>query len=180
MASLAYSTPMANQTERDGMAHGALLPRRHPVLVAHLSCLRHLLELVAGSLCCGAATGAALDGGGCRAASLRSKSAIAVVVSASSSESLSTRYVSTPVAALSAAVAGPPTSRAPARASMVASMAWSVDDGGGAGGGAGLVLPVISKPLQTVDPTQILRQVAREVIFFRSAPLHFPARRVVG
>tara|TARA_B100000768_G_scaffold164261_1_gene166043 strand:+ start:603 stop:773 length:171 start_codon:yes stop_codon:yes gene_type:complete len=31
---------------------------------------------------------------------------------------------------------------------MVASMAWSVDDGGGAGGGAGLVLPVISKPLQ--------------------------------
>ena len=117
-------------------------------LVAHLSCLRHLLELVAGSLCCGAATGAALDGGGCRAASLRSKSAIAVVVSASSSESLSTRYVSTPVAALSAAVAGPPTSRAPARASMVASMAWSVDEGGGAGGGARLVLPVISK---TVD-----------------------------
>ena len=116
-------------------------------LVAHLSCLRHLLELVAGSLCCGAATGAALDGG-CRAASLRSKSAIAEVVSASSSESLSTRYVSTPVAALSAAVAGPPTSRAPARASMVASMAWSVDEGGGAGGGARLVLPVISK---TVD-----------------------------
>ena len=31
---------------------------------------------------------------------------------------------------------------------MVASMAWSVDDGGGAGGGARLVLPVISK---TVD-----------------------------
>ena len=31
---------------------------------------------------------------------------------------------------------------------MVASMAWSVDEGGGAGGGARLVLPVISK---TVD-----------------------------
>ena len=44
---------------------------------------------------------------------------------------------------------------------MVASMAWSVDDGGGAGGGAGLVLPVISKPLQTVDPTSDPIQVLR-------------------
>ena len=38
------------------MAHGALLPGK--ILVAHLQ--HHLLELVAGSLCCGAATGAAL------------------------------------------------------------------------------------------------------------------------
>ena len=90
------------------------------------------MELVAGSFGCAGATGATPDGG-CRAASLRSKSSMAeVFVSASSS--LSTRYVSTPVAALSAAVAGPPASLAPARACMVACMAWSVDDGGADGG----------------------------------------------